>query len=727
MRYLLICLVCALGVLRSVAQRPVFEKMSSLVRELALRDHVSQKKVFGKKSSPRICAFVRMDSGGERAFGENGCRVLAQVGDIYIADIPVHRLSALSRHAGVKSIEANRSHSLVMDSTAIHLNTQPVYEGTNLPQAYTGEGVVMGVVDVGFDVTHPNFFDSTASRYRIKRFWDQLSTDTVGSALYVGADYTTEEAIRGYAHSRDGLIQTHGTHTLGIAAGSGYDSPYRGMAYESDICIVNNAVSSDIALIDSADIYKYTYATDALAYKYIFDYAASVGKPCVVSFSEGSSQDFRGDDQLFYEMIENLTGPGRIFVAAAGNDGGRKTYFRKPQGTESMGAFIYSGGNVVSFTAKSQSSFAIRTTIYETPREVKTVSTAEVLSSPDSIYTDTIVAGGRQYILTVTAYPSCYNPSETAYDFYLRGDARLGMEREISVELVGTDADVELFKGSGYISASATNPLLDAGEMVCSIHSPGSAPAAICVGGTAYRTGVVNYQGVYRPYNMGTGGIRYRHSSVGPTYDGRTKPDVMAPGVNVISSYSSYYLEANPTASDIASDVVHFDYNGRTYVWNANSGTSMSTPAVAGAIALWLQAKPTLTREEIIGVFSRTCKRYDPALTYPNNYYGHGEIDVYRGLLDILGITAIEGVSQQHTPARIGLRAGGLLTIETTDPAARPFTVRIYSVGGMLLHTARMSAGNTSYSLDLSRLPSAVYAVQIDGHPAIAGSTLIRL
>ena len=68
MRYLLICLVCALGVLRSGAQRPVFEKMSSLVRELALRDHVSQKKVFGKKSSPRICAFVRMDSEGERAF-----------------------------------------------------------------------------------------------------------------------------------------------------------------------------------------------------------------------------------------------------------------------------------------------------------------------------------------------------------------------------------------------------------------------------------------------------------------------------------------------------------------------------------------------------------------------------------------------------------------------------------------------------------------------------------
>ena len=717
----------------ATAQRPALGKMSSLVRELALREHTLHKTAFLSpsktvKSSSRICAFVRLADGDSRALEENDCRVLAQVGDIYIADIPLHRLSSLSACKSVRRIEANRSHSPVMDSTAIHLNTQPVYLGTGLPQAYTGNGVVVGLVDVGFDVTHPNFFDSTASRYRIKRFWDQLSTDTVGSGLYVGADYTSESDIQNYAHSRDGLIQTHGTHTLGIAAGSGYDSPYRGMAYESDICIVSNAVSSDIALIDSADVYKYTYATDALAFKYIFDYAESEGKPCVVSFSEGSSQDFRGDDQLFYEMIEQLTGAGKIFVAAAGNEGGRKTYFRKPQGVESKGAFFYTGGSVISFTAKSQSPFSIRTTIYDSPREVNTIDVSEVLSAPDSIYTDTLMVGGRQYAFMMAAYPSCYGTSETAYDFYLRGDTRLGMDCEISVELVGADADVELFKGSGYLSASGTDASLNAGEMVCNILSPSSAPAAICVGGTAYRTGVTNYEGIYRPYNMGTGGIRYRHSSVGPTYDGRTKPDVMAPGVNIISSYSSYYLEANPTASDIASDVSHFDYNGRTYVWNANSGTSMSAPAVAGAIALWLQAKPTLTREEIIEVFSRTCKQYDPSLSYPNNYYGYGEIDVYRGLLDILGVSGIEGLSQRHTKARVGLRSGNVLTIDVPEVVGHPFTVRLYSVSGTVIHKQQMSAGATHYTLDLGHLPpSGIYVVQIEGAPAIAGSTLIRL
>ena len=42
-------------------------------------------------------------------------------------------------------------------------------------------------------------------------------------------------------------------------------------------------------------------------------------------------------------------------------------------------------------------------------------------------------------------------------------------------------------------------------------------------------------------------------------------------------------------------------------------------------------------------VISRTSSHYDPSLTYPNNLYGHGQIDAYRGLLDILGIDAIPG------------------------------------------------------------------------------------
>lgn len=139
-----------------------------------------------------------------------------------------------------------------------------------LPQAYTGKGVVVGVQDIGFDLTHPNFFSKDMSRYRIKAMWDQLSHDTIASTLVVGRDYVGEDALLGVGCPLDGLTQTHGTHTAGIAAGSGAEgngvvSPYQGMAPDADIVMVANATSNNAALIDSADYYKYTYARMHLA------------------------------------------------------------------------------------------------------------------------------------------------------------------------------------------------------------------------------------------------------------------------------------------------------------------------------------------------------------------------------------------------------------------------------------------------------------------------------
>ena len=243
-----------------------------------------------------LCAFVRMTGDGQQLLQSHGGESLAQFGDIHIARIPLAELGALSREASVTRIEAGSPCKVTMDTVATCMNAHKAYQGEGLPQAYTGKGVVVGVQDIGFDLTHPNFYDRTGSRYRIRALWDQLSTDE--STLAVGADYVGQEALLAYRHSRDGNDQTHGTHTTGIAAGSGYNSPYRGMAYESDICLVANATSNNAELIDEADRYKYTYATDALGFKYIFDYAQAHNMPCVASFSEGSHQDFYGDDIL---------------------------------------------------------------------------------------------------------------------------------------------------------------------------------------------------------------------------------------------------------------------------------------------------------------------------------------------------------------------------------------------------------------------------------------------
>jgi subtilisin family serine protease len=199
----------------------------------------------------------------------------------------------------------------------------------------------------------------------------------------------------------------------------------------------------------------------------------------------------------------------------------------------------------------------------------------------------------------------------------------------------------------------------------------------------------------------------------------------MAPGNNIISSFSSFYMEAHPDASDLTWDLDRYEFNGRSYAWISSSGTSASCPAVAGAIALWLQAKPDLTPQEIKEVLSLTCRHYDKSLTYPNNKYGYGEIDVYRGLLYILGVDRVEEVSKTHTSARIRY-ADNQLSVSFEHPLSSSVRLRLYTMNGRLVHTSTVKAGQTSQSLSLGSLPAGIYAVQLDGPSSVKGSTLIR-
>ena len=686
--------------------------------------------------SASVCAFVKVSEGGEDILRDNGCRVLTKVGDICIADIPLNTIPSLTLNPCILRIEANSRTSylaprtsLQTDSLAWYLNALPVYAGQNLPQAFTGKGVVAGVMDVGFDLTHPNFYSRDTTEYRIRRFWDMLSADTVGSTLYVGRDFEGREELLAVAHARDGLDQSHGTHTLGIAAGSGYNSPYRGMAPESDICIVANAISDDIAFIDSADYYKYTYATDALGFKYIFDYAESVSKPCVINFSEGSQQDFWGYDLLYFEMLQNLTGPGRIIVSAAGNYGNDKTWFRKARGQHSAGSFLRSSGRKQAMiTLKSTDDFDLQLVAYDyADNDTLTVNTALVLQQPDSVFMTRIYTQAPVDSLDVLieAYPSCYIPSETCFDVTFIGRKNIGVSPKLSFEVIGEKADVEVYRVSGNLEENELNPLLNAGEKSHSILSPASSPGIICVGATFYRDGIINYKGEWQAFTNGPAGGRQFNSSIGPTFDGRIKPDVMAPGLHVISSYSSYYMENHPTSSSLDWDVEHFPFNDRIYAWNCNSGTSMASPAVAGAIALWLQVKPTLTTEQVLDVFKHTCRHYDESLPYPNNEYGYGEIDVYGGLLYLLEADRIEGVSTHQTKARINVR-NGHLTVELGQPAHHT-TLRLFSLSGRQIMSTPLPDDQSIHTIPLPRLSQGVYVVQIDGPAEVFGSTLIRL
>lgn len=736
---LIIVLLCLLSI-SVFAQRPQYGKMSPLLRQLARNSspltphpsHISHhpSSIFHLPSSlsphpSSVCAFVKIGDNGEEVLRKHGCKVLTRVGQVCIADIPVGQLGALSLDTSILRMEARQGNCLFTDQMATHLNALPVYAGENLPQAFTGKGVVVGVMDVGFDLTHPNFFSADTTQYRIQRFWDMVTQDTVGSELYVGRDYVGREALLALGRSRDGEDMTHGTYTAGIAAGSGVGSPYRGMAPEADLCLVANAVTDDIVYIDSADYYKYTFATDALGFKYLFDYAKSVGKPCVASFSEGSSQDFRGYDQLYYEMLDSLVGPGRILVAAAGNNGALKSWFCKPIGEESAGAFLTNSGPEMMLTFKSAQDFQMRFVAYSGTNDTLLIQLSDVLSQTDSLMTSVLNREGYRLAVTTEAYPSCYDADEMCYDVSVHTTGDVGAVRSLSVEVVGRDADVEYYRVNGRLYTSMRNPSLNAGESVCSIHSPSSAPCVISVGSTSYRDSIQNMRGEWKKYWLGNGGVWAPFSSVGPTFDGRIKPDVMAPGNNIISSFSSFYMAAHPEASDLTWDVDRYEFNGRSYAWISSSGTSASCPAVAGAIALWLQAKPDLTPEEVKDVLSRTCRHYDESLSYPNNIYGYGEIDVYRGLLYILGVDRIPEVAKRHTSARIHY-ADGQLHVSFEQPVSSSVQLSLYTMSGRLAHTATIKTGQTSQSLSLGSLPAGIYAVQLNGPSSVRGSTLIR-
>lgn len=709
------------------AQPRIHGKLSPWLRQLASKEKRAESRTnreATKEKEQAVCAFVKLTKGDTEVFNDYNAISLAQEGNIHIANIPLSQLTQMAADHRINRIESSPLGTALLDSMSTHLNALPVYAGQQLPQAFTGKDVVVGIMDIGFDLTHPNYYTRDMKDYRVKRFWDMLSKDTVGSHMPVGRDYASQEQLLTLGHSADGNDFTHGTYTSGVAVGSGYNSVYRGMAPESDICMVANAVSNNIRYIDPTQLYKFTDALNALGFKYIFDYAESVGKPCVISLSEGGHENFWGDSQLYYEMLEQLVGPGRILVASAGNEGYKKTWMRKERGVESEGTFAFSSDNMI-FTLKSKEDFQFRFVFYlEEGNDTVTISTKEILQCQDSIYR---CEAPRIDSLVVGAYPSCYDRQDVCYEVVLYNKATIGYLYPLSIELIGREADIELWPYSMFLCDNETNPRLNGAETSHNIHAPAAASCVICVGATTYRDSIVSAQGETMIFIDGERGRKANMSSTGPTMDGRIKPDVMAPGINVISSYSSYYIANHPEADDARWNVAYYEYNGRRYAWNCNSGTSSSSPAVAGVIALWLQAKPDLTPEEVKQLIARTSRHNDPSLDYPNTLYGYGEIDAYRGLLDLLGVDHIEGVSPNATPVQFSMNEQGLLRLQFPEMLKQKMQLKLYRLDGSLILSSPIAAGDSTYTVDMPLLKrSDIYVIQLDGYKPYAGSMLVR-
>ena len=683
----------------ATAQTADFSKLSGLAKQAALETTTFTR---GGSHSRTITAFVKTDN--DNILASYGCRQHARWGDIIIASIPLNQLAALSREPSVRRIEAGARAALCVDTAAMAVNVLPAYEATPNHSAYTGDGVVMGLMDIGFDLTHPTFYDRSTTKYRIRALWDQLSKDTIGSILPVGRDYIGTEELLAYGHSTDAESETHGTLTLGIAAGSGYDSRYRGIAFDSDICLVANAVTSNAKYIDSTDIYKYTTATDALGFKYLFDYADSQQKPCVVSFSEGYPPYLDQDDSLFSAVLDSLTGPGHILVAAAGNESIYNTWFIKTAERPAAGAFIQTYKKQALYRLTAEGDARIHFYAYRgensIPTDTLTLDSQQIPS--DSVMVFSFPCG----LDTLTV--SCYHNASSLIDddiwqILLQSEQYTSQFAPIALVVEG-EGEIQAFGSTSYtFTKNNVDPRWADAQKGHNILAPACFQSVISVGATTHKPdGKIDY-----------------YSSTGPAMNGLRKPEVVAPGTRVVASKNHIYTPG--------SIVGYSEFNGINYPWGADSGTSLSAPAVAGVIALWLQAKPDLSPQEVLALFNRCCWHPDDSLDYPNNIYGYGMPDAYKGLLDILGLTSVQTISH-HQPQEVTIvpANGGLSLTFASEPTA-PLKVSVYQLSGSCVFQTTLTTAGCEAFIALPPLGAGVYAVQLDtSQTTHRGSCLFR-
>ena len=194
----------------------------------------------------------------------------------------------------------------------------------------------------------------------------------------------------------------------------------------------------------------------------------------------------------------------------------------------------------------------------------------------------------------------------------------------------------------------------------------------------------------------------YPLSGKGPTYDNRIKPDVVAPGAAVVSSFNSYANSFYVSPEDKVASVVD-DYTGRTYSWGVASGTSMATPVVTGTLALWLEANPYLSLEDIRRIIESTSSHDTFTGEVANGVFGHGKLDAFAGLKYLEQNTSI--IQNEILGLKYELH-DGILFVSTDSDISR---IDIYGIDGKMLGSEK------GYGKEIRmRLPSdGVFFVRI--------------
>lgn len=577
-----------------------------------------------------------------------GVRVLGECEDFIFAELPSGLLCDVVSIDAVNHVSLAMPLHLCNDSARFYSNVIPVHQADNLIAPLMGDGVILGIIDTGIDFNHINLLDSDG-RSRVRAVY--MPEDTTGQSPVVdghslpGSCYETPEQIA--ALTADCVNSSHGTHTLGTAAGSYLPNGWHGVAPHCDIvaCGMPESALTDVNV--------------ACAVSYIFDYAARVGKPCVINMSIGSNDGPNDGSSFLCRLFESKSGPGRICVLAAGNDGNAPVCFhsslsgvgdtvttllRNQWGGQERKGYVsmWSDGPQVHFTR-----------VVVINRETGALEYTSPLMGnlpPDSIYTmssETDGAFGSFYTGEIQ-FASAVEQTDVARDsdtqqgrfhsYWMFDVTSLAAGHLLGLQYVA-DEPTNL---SGWCTRSAyfyTFGLegVVGGIVAGSISDLATTDSVLSVGAYCSRNSFVDLNGGAHSISQLCGEIA-SFSSFGPDECGKSRPDVCAPGLLMISSANRFNQTLSETS--MSTPVVIDDIS---YPYYVNQGTSMSAPMLTGTVALMLELNPNLSVHDIREVLGRSSLKDGFVTAGDPSRWGYGKLNVVATIEEVIDHFLITG------------------------------------------------------------------------------------
>lgn len=702
-----------------------------------------------------------------------GAEVKAAMGHMLMVAATAEQLPEIARLEGVLNIAKGTKPLLKLDKSRQVTHADEVQSGTGqqLPQAYNGEGVIIGVIDSGFDFTHPVFKDDKGN-LRIKAAFMPGMTYTEGrgkKAVVNGKELEgTLFDIPDMILDTTQLKQTnsfHGTHVAGCAAAS----PVASVKGTAGGHLAGIAPKAELIMCetygDEQQKKKYEGSTTDVevlnvvnAMNYMEGYAKKAGKPLIVTMSMNTAagpHDGTSAESLAYKYFCDR---GNIMTIASGNEGSEKCHVHKTIDADHPLKVLLGRDKELGFInyLLTNKPAKIRIFLYDIAKktEVATTNTHELVNGINSqavISKDGEEAEKDELSKDLL---KLMKDSEGKSRYYNSGGALAvkngigetqdpkGGTRHLTsttIQSIGTiiSSDIRLgveitanesIEQRAWIISDSGNEFVDAegfdkGSSDVSVGDLCTTGVPISVGSWSANKLIVSEPGE-KPTTDGkeTVGDISKYTSYGIDYAGHQHPFVVTPGNCVYSASNSFVDdEFNDVIADQNfSNQFKGQTTPRSYRWVKSNGTSMATPVAAGIIALWLQAARdkgiTLTIDKVKEIIEHSTDT-DEFTQKAGIRAGHGKLNAYKGILYVLGLpTAISELSQ-HQPQGMTFRiADGRLYAEGAEDGT---AVTLYNLSGTIVRQSQVTGGAVS----LDGLQPGVYAVQIGR----LGSTLIRL